>query len=213
MAKTIDITDLATPILHQLRAEVGSVRMTTVIAQAVANKIRGHLFALDAARPNKLGGDRTHFYSGAAKGTSYTAEPGLATVNINDPAGGFRQRLEGGVIRPENKKLLTIPATAEAHGKRAGEFNNLRFAVLNGHPALIEAQATKIKIGRKKKDGTRNVKATSSTTGLKVFFWLARSVNQQPDPTVLPPDSEMVDAAVTAANLAISQALRQGGQG
>lgn len=209
MARTIDIRDLATPILRNLPAAINSQRMAAVIGQAVANTVRGHLFRLDGERPNKLGGDRTHFYSGAAKATSYTAEPGQATVNIN--AVGFRQRLEGGVIRPVKGKFLTIPATAEAHGRRASEFNNLRFAVLGGHPALIEAQATTLKIGGKRKDGSRNISGASTSTGLKVFFWLARSVNQQPDPTVLPPDSEMVDAAVTAANLAISQSLRKGG--
>jgi len=109
---------------------------------------------------------------------------------------GIRQRLLGGDIKPVNAGALTIPAVPEAYGKRAREFNNLRFAfALNPAtgkmmPALVEAEASQVKIGKIKKDGSRTITHTSNTTAKIAIFWLLGKVSQKPDPTVLPSDEE-----------------------
>ena len=115
---------------------------------------------------------------------------------------GIRQRLQGGPIRPVNAKMLTIPAQPDAYGKTAGEFGNLEFKMVldpsSGHmrAALVEKKGTpktKVAWSKSKKDGraVRKETVTSASTGLPIF-WLARSVNQQPNANVFPSDAEFL---------------------
>lgn len=195
---TIDLTNQLAPLLQGLQRTLRPGAPEKVMERALVNRISDHLFKLNAERPNKLGGPRTNFYSQAARSVSGQSQPGEVVVSISHV--GFRQRLEGGVIRPVRAKMLTIPAVPEAHGKRAGEFHNLRLAVIGGRPALVETQATRIRVGRARKDGTRKVTPLNSSLGNKVIFWLARSVNQAADPTVLPTTPEMAAAALDAVS-------------
>lgn len=199
MSKTIDITNSATPMLRRLQGAVASGALANAMGAGARNRIQGHLHRINGERPNRLGGRRTDFYSAAAKSTHMDAVPGEITVTVSRV--GFRQRFEGGRIRPVNKKFLTIPATAEAYGRRASEFADLRFVILGGRPALVRARQTRISIGGRRKDGTRRIRGTSSTTGMEVLFWLRREVNQKPDPSVLPTDAEIGEAAVRGGNL------------
>lgn len=198
---------------QELRDALKPGAIENAMGRGVANLVRNHLFALNQSRPNQLGGRRTNFWAQAARGTSQASQPGGFTVSINQV--GFRQRYQGGWIRPTGgKKYLTIPAVAEAHGRRASEFSNLRFGFAankygNLQPALIEASATKVKFGRARKDGTRGVK--SEGTGGKVMFFLSKRVFQQADASVLPTLPEMEAAAVAAADAVIAAALAKGG--
>lgn len=216
MAKTIDITDKAGAGVRELRAAIGGGRLANAMGRGATNRIRAHFTDLNAARPNQLGGRRTNFWAAAARSTNYTASPEQVLININQL--GFRQRLQGGVIRPVKAKYLTIPAAPEAHGRRAREFSNLRFGFAenkfgNLQPALIEASATAVTFGRRRKDGTRAVKRGRSLGGRTIFF-LTRQVFQRADPTVLPPDQEIIEAALQGgreAFAAITQRAQKGG--
>ena len=78
----------------------------------------------------------------------------------------------GGTISMKNK-LLTIPATDEARGHFAKEFD-LKFAILGGHKALVErsmALSDTLR-GRKRKD----LSAVGGRRVAKVFYWLKESV-------------------------------------
>lgn len=140
--------------------------------------------------PNKrFPSESTGFWKRAARATSFeSAGPssgvaGSVTVAVDQI--GVQQRLLGGTITAVNAKYLTIPARAEAYGKSAREFSNLRFvAFASGAAALVESDHTTIAFGRTRKDGTRKVSGT--TRGGGVMFWLKRSVNQQPDRGVIP---------------------------
>ena len=172
------------------------------MARGASNKIKAHLFALNASRPNALGGKRTNFWSKTAKSTSYQGTKGEGTITIAQL--GFRQRLEGGPIKPRKVTFLTIPAAPEAHGRRAREFNNLTFGFAKnkfGHfqPALIEAAASGIRFGKKRKTGQRTVRQTGSLGG-KVMYFLTQGVVQSPDPSVLPPVDEILKAATDGAD-------------
>jgi hypothetical protein len=129
------------------------------------------------------------------------------TISVNHVAA--RQRFEGGDIAPTRGKYLTIPATGEAYGKRAREFNNLRFAIVQGRPALVEAEATKVRFGNRKKDGSRTVFKGETTSGLTPFFWLVRHVHQEPDRSILPSDEQIGATAIDATKKAV---LRNGGE-
>ncbi len=156
-----------------------------VAGRSLANKLRDFLFGLDKERANSMGGRRTHFFGQAARSVQQpTIEGDTVTVSINQV--GFAQRLFGGTIYPTGgRKFLTIPARSEAYGKRAGEFKDLEILFgRGGRPvALIQRQHTKIK-RQGNQHGSKTVEA--KTEGGGVFFWLVRSVTQQPDPSVLP---------------------------
>lgn len=172
-SSTIDIRDNATPALKSLLDSCTGPNINPVVGRAGVNFLRIHFRRLNAERPNKLGGERTNFYAQAARGTNYTLLPDGVILGINQV--GIRQRFYGGKIEAGNPpKNLTIPADAEAYGKRAGEFYNLRFCM---NP----------KTGKKW--------LADKTTG-KILFWLKPSVDQKADPTVLPTDQELSDHIV-----------------
>lgn len=201
MARTFDITDKVTPMLADLRRHIEGGEIEDAMGQGVTVLIRARFARLNAERPNKLGGPRTNFWSAVSRSTNHTSQRGSVEINISHL--GFRQRLEGGWIRPKaGKKYLTIPAVAEAHGKRASEFSNLRFGFSenkygNLQPALVEASATNLKFGRKRKDGSRKTTVTGSSGGRAIFF-LSKQVFQPADPSVLPTEPEILAAAIKA---------------
>ena len=194
MSYTIDITDDASPLVRRLGRAIRVGALTDAMRRGAVNRVKNHIFALKDTKRNRLGARSTGFYSSAAKATHSTSEPGEITITVSKQ--GFRQRLEGGRITAIKSKLLTIPATAEAHGKRASEFKDLQFVVLGGRPALVRAKQTRLKIGGRRKDGTRTIRGRETTTGLEVLYWLKKSVLQKPDPSVMPPRQEIVAAAL-----------------
>lgn len=209
---TYNIADKVTGMLRGIEGVIKSGAMEQAMGRGATARIKEHFFALNSSRPNALGGRRTNFWTACARSTNYQAQPGEFTVSINQV--GFRQRLEGGTIRPTGgRKFLTIPAIPEAHGKRASEFSNLRFGYTENRfgnlaPALVEASASTVKFGRQRKDGTRGVK--TGVTGGKAVFWLARKVFQKADPSVLPSEGEILGAAIRAGELAVQAAATKG---
>lgn len=197
----ITIMDKATPPLRNLDA-AGWRRIKPRIATAVTSLIKDHLFQRDQ-QGNKNGWPSQHFYSGAAKATSWTILADGVQVSINKQ--GFRQRLQGGVIKPVTKKLLAIPARAEAYGKRPFEFANLKVKFGKrsdgsiGPVALVAreggAQRAKFSKDRMMGDG-------HAITGIEegmVLFWLVKQVTQQGDPSILPTQTQMETVALAAA--------------
>lgn len=195
---TIELSDQATPLATRLAIELQPERLGQAAGPAVVNRVRAHFFELNRERANKLGGKRTNFFNQAARSTQYKVSRDAVTVSINHV--GVRQRYQGGTIRPTgSRKFLTIPAIAEAYATRAGEWPNLKFGFAfdrrgNIRPALIEAQSTALKFGAKRKDGTRKVTRTAREGGQAVF-WLVGSVTQRPDPSVLPTNDQIREAA------------------
>lgn len=210
----VQVTNTLTPYLTELRKLVSDRRIDEAIGQGAALAVRNHLTARNTI-PNKLGGKRTNFYAAAAKSVNVQlGTPGTSIVSINKL--GLRQRWQGGWIRPRaGKKYLTIPAIAEAHGRRASEFANLRFGFAEGKsgnlvPALVEASSTQVKFGRKRKDGTRKTSVTG-TSGGRAVFYLVRQVFQQADPTVLPTQDVLAQAGAEAGrNLLAAGIARKG---
>src|SRR5712692_3534060 len=189
MAFTIDIQDRATPAVEGALSELQLAGVKPEIGRAVVRLVRQHFLRLNASRANPLGGPRSNFYAQAARNTRYDVLTDGVLVSVSQV--GIRQRLEGGEIVPRHVKYLTLPAIAEAYGKRAREFPNLtilwrRIAGRTRPVALIEATRP-----------TRGVKTDS--LGGKIFFWLVKSVTQPADPSVLPSERELTDSAVTAA--------------
>lgn len=181
MATVAAITsDTATPAIRRIVVQASGRAAHVAMAAAVAEQIRQHLVDKDQV-PNKLGGERTHFFASAARGTFWSASETEGEVTIAKD--GIRQRLLGGTIRPVFKKALTIPVHPLAHGKVASEFGpELRLVKLDGGA-----------------DGnTAGLLVLGTGSDAPVLYVLRTKVTQQPDPSVLPTDDEMTAEAVSA---------------
>jgi hypothetical protein len=62
-------------------------------------------------------------------------------------------------------------------------------------------------LGRRRKDGTRR----GTETGGGIFFWLVKSIHQEPDPTVLPPEEELQESAFQAGDEYLKTLLARAG--
>jgi hypothetical protein len=164
-------------------------------AMGVARLVRGHFRARENDHQKFSGGSPTHFWAQAARSVSLQGGDRAVMVTISKQ--GVRLRWAGGDVVARDK-LLTLPATGEAYGKRAGEFHDLEYAVIKGVPCLRQAAQTLVAWGRKRKDGSRGVKSGGGIGG-KVFFWLVETTHHAEDPSVLPDEQEMLDAAVAGA--------------
>ncbi len=195
MALTVEIDVKMSENLRNMQPlPMGRVRH--VGGRGLVNVLREHFSRLDRERPNQLGGKRTHFWRQVAHSVQQPRTAGdKVIVSINHV--GAAQRLFGGSIVPVNAKYLTIPARAEAHGKRAREFPDLEILWgKRGRPvALVQRQQTSVNYGRDKNKG---VPKSGGERGGGVFFWLVQEVTQRADPTVLPTDDELGNAAVAA---------------
>jgi hypothetical protein len=174
---SIKITDTATPALRDLKANLRNASVRAVMGRAGSNTVKDHLFGLAATRRNKLGGKSTRFYARAARSTNFRLLGGGIRISVNQV--GIAQRYYGGTIRPVTTKYLTIPARAMAHGKRAGEFPNL-----------------KVGFGRGRRVGFLYTQKGKQKT---ILFWLVKKVVQKADESVLPPMDAISTAMVGAA--------------
>lgn len=192
--------DDLSPLLARLGNEARLGGLTDVMGRAAGNLVKDWLYDLDSQR-HRYG---RNYYRGAADSVTVTSSPVGAVISITQV--GFRQRVQGGVIRPKaGKKFLTIPAAPEAYGRRAGEFSALEMRYVmdeSGHlrPALVQRAHTTLKfVNRRRKDGTvsLSVKPGALNEG-KVMYWLVRQVTQRADSSVLPAPGLIIAAAVQA---------------
>ena len=110
---------------------------------------------------------------------------------------GIAQRYFGGTIKPVNKKRLTIPADADAYGRRAREFGKLDMVFgRKGVVGLAKPRRGKAKRGQR---------------AGKILYWLVKSVTQEADKTVLPKDRDILDhvAGAVKAHLEMQERRRQ----
>jgi hypothetical protein len=194
--------------VNNLPASLSGMKVGPRIGTAVKVLLQKHFLSNPK---NRMGWPSQNFWPAAARSVSYTVQPDATVVTVAKQ--GVAQQVFGGQIRPVRSKLLTIPANADAYGKRAREFPNLRFALLGSEgrkqPALIEAEATRLTFGRKRKDGTRSVKGRNE--GGRVMFWLVPRVNQKGDRSKLPSEAAIRDTAVGALRDAVDLAIRRQG--
>lgn len=196
-AISINVTDKATDALKEQLARCSPPAVGKAIREDMVSEVRGHLAGLDESRPNQLGGRRTHFYERAADSVTHELTDSELRISITER--GMRQRFLGGTIRPMNAKWITIPVRAEAHGKRAREFDNLRFIQISQDTALlIAAERTDVKLSRAKKLAPVSQRATRA--GGEAMYILKKSVTQNPDPGVLPSSDRLGAVAVQSVS-------------
>jgi hypothetical protein len=192
--------------VDQLGRDITSDDVKAVMGRAIRNVIVDHFveIANDSAHhrtARAFGAPPTGVYEQAARGTSQpeVSSEGVA-ISIHQVA--IAQRFFGGPIQPVNAKFLAIPARSEAYGKRPREFDNLRAIIFkSGAGALVQRDASVTRSGDR---GSRRIAGLAGmhegeSLGGLVFFWLVKQVVQPPDPTVLPTEDEMLNAAVENA--------------
>lgn len=178
--------------------------------RGAVNRIKDHLLDLDAKRPNKLGGTRTHFYASAADSVS---EPRLSggTVSFSIAKVGVAQRFYGGPIHAgvgtssvtgSPTKYLAIPACSGAYGLPPDTFSNLRFIPRRNGGAMLV-----MPLQAAAPDGKKRTVSRSKAGGL-VMYWLVTSVYQKPDPSVLPTNEDLLAAASGEAGRYLAERLQ-----
>ena len=157
----------------------GRKLLFSAAANAVAILVRSHLSRLGSwkhASADRLGAQPTGFLQKAARGTVHNASENHGEVVIPAPLGRAFHDVE---IRPRGAAFLTIPASAESYGMRAG--------VLAAHGW---------KIWRPK--GRKFLMGSKDGEDPKILYWLKESVNQKQDRELLPGDEEMQRVAAGA---------------
>lgn len=168
--------------LAELRDVLGKVRnpqgMLRTVAKRAEDRFREHFRNRDANTPNRLGGERKHFWKAVENSVStevFDAD-GVVILAVSHPH--FAQKVFGGVIQVKQAKYLTIPVTAEAYGKTTAEFEaetGLQLFFLPTRKGGGGALASRVK-------GARDV---------KVHYVLKSSVYQQRDEAALPDRESM----------------------
>ena len=190
MITKVSISDQATPALERLNASFRS-RVTPAVGAAVATLFQGHF---DQLPSNKLNWPSTGFWKRAAQNTSFEITGQNVAIKVDQE--GVGQRRFGGWIQARRSKWLTIPARAEAYGKSARDFGNLRFVPFARpyEAALVEK---------------------TPASGLRisdvVVYWLKKAVYQSPDSKVTPSAAEIHTVAMQAVERVVDQAKRRGG--
>ena len=157
----------------------GRKLLFSVAANAVAILVRSHLSRLGSWKhesANRLHAQPTGFLQEAGRKTTSHASENGGEVVIPAPLGRAFHDVE---IRPKNAAALTIPASAEAYGKRAGALAALGW-----------------KIFRPK--GERFLMGAKNGEDPKILYWLTASVKQKQDRELLPSDDKLKTTAAAA---------------
>ena len=206
-----------TAALQELQAQAAKLgkepEAALVAARGASNLTRQHLFNLDERSP------RTHFYSSAAKSIEEPVVEGEgASFTIYKT--GLAQRYFGGHIEAGKgtssfsggpTKYLSI-GTDEAEGKTPWEVSqeqDIAFVPRKGDKAML-VQAMQTVITRGPNKGKTMTRANPAG---RVLFWLVTDVDQDADPTVLPADEDLGEAARYPLDNFLTRLLQTGGAG
>lgn len=163
-----------------MKAALGPQRLSAAVGPACRNLISDHFGELGT---NKRGWPTTNFWSQARKATSWQQVSEGTKISIAKI--GVAQRYFGGVIEPVNAKMIAYPIDAESYGKVPSEFPDLFVITTKKGKYLVRRETTGIK------------------GALKFLFRLRESVDQKPDPNVLPTREEIASTAVEAIQEAV----------
>jgi hypothetical protein len=172
-------------LLERIASETRRPRaLLAVLGRELRNSLVDHFRRMDREHPNKLGGDRQHFWNGIANSVSQPKVEewqGKATVGIGDPR--FMQKLMGGPIRPVKAEALAIPLTAQSYGRYPGVFER-EFGV---SLFLVKSKSGKAPV----------LASKNEAGGITAQYVLSKGIKQEPDPEALPP-REDVEARLMA---------------
>lgn len=206
------VNDGATPLLRDLGRIAGDPEVRVGALNACLDLTRNYLRALP---PNGRGWPSTGFWKKAADGTTgeLTSDGFHILIENEDAPGAVKFRyychINGSGTIEMKDKLLTIPARQEFYGKKATDFDNLRFVMFkSGAKALVIGKGgtgiVDFSTGKSKW-----VRGAGARMASMIAYWLVESVTQtQATPVV--PDREAYVTTVKNIYLAAYAQLKQG---
>lgn len=166
-----------------------------VAGREAGNRLKKHFREKDRNEPNKLApGRRQHAWLAVSRGVqSPVVSDRQALVDVNSPI--IAQKVFGGRIVAKRVKALTIPVSEEAYGRSAA--------------TMEQETGIELFVLKKKNDpnGRGGLLAAASGQGIKVHYLLTRSVDQDADPTALPPEPEFSEGILTRAAAELQRQL------
>lgn len=202
------------------------VELNRALAERYVALLRDHWREKDQ-KGNKLGGERTHFWSKAAEETGIASvdEDG-ATITVGGAAGQqVRIHIFGGTIVPVVAQALTIPIVREAYGLRASEYEEKTGKDLftfgrgralfekvddGGNQSVVSGPGFKRREGIPWSPGTmigqhRSIRPSSTVVPLarqqqlRPVYLLLDQVEIPADPKALPSEDETIATLLAAA--------------
>lgn len=204
----VDVTNLAQPALRRVGRVLAPAQLNPLVGESATRVYREHLRELERTRPNKLGGKRTHFYGQARDETDFTIDADGVTVSIRSI--GIRQRFFGGPIKPKAGKFLTIPVHPAAHGHSARDFDLRVIYGRGGQPVALATKTTAYTRTVKGSDGKRVKQQATRPIGEVYYILTKKTVDQQPDPSVLPMPDVVAGAVISRINQRVDRAIAGG---
>jgi hypothetical protein len=186
----------ATAQLQALMRSVGNpIPGLMVAGRAVRLLLQRHYREKDVKEPNKLGGERTHYWLGVAQAVNVPKQTSQAQVTVSISHPTILQKIKGGPITAKPGRMLAIPVHKDAYGRRPSVLERLLgitlFVASKLGRAFLAARLTKnLAFGAAPKRFDAVI-GTTSNHALRIFYILKRSVTQKPDPTALPPAEEI----------------------
>lgn len=200
---SIQVThDGASGRVQKLAGNLAPQRIKAAIGPGVRNLFGKNYRSLGT---NKRGWPSTGFWADADRATDWREVPEGVLISTNKI--GVRQRFYGGTIKPVNARALTIPISPVSYGHRAKDFPGLFLLKTKRGAYLVQyglTQAGQSEKATSKRKRIRSLGGNSSKrheATLNFLFKLAASVEQKPDPDVVPENSE-IGAVVKRAILA-----------
>jgi len=174
--------------------------MMAAVGREGANQLRKHFRQKDRDEPNRLGGEREHFWLKVMRSVQapILSDAGTkVTISITHPVYGHKFR--GGIISAKRVKNLSIPQTPEAYGRAPAVFEQE-----TGHKLIFIRQGPVALLARRVTLGPF----------LQVEYVLRPFVRQERDPTAFPDETKFEEALLTRAAISMAATLkREGGEG
>lgn len=197
-------SNTATPLLDRLVARLDDRTELNQILAARATDLTAEWIRLNVGDHHRtafrLGAAPTNYLSKMADGLrpGWSATEAWVEFPTDDTLEIFARVLGPVTVTAKNVKYLTIPAVAEAYGRRAIEFDDLKFVPFaSGARALCRFHIEMVP-GKRKAEVKKIV--------ADPIYWLKPSVVLPADPTLLP-DEEFYARAMERGALEYLKAL------
>jgi hypothetical protein len=153
------------------------VAVLKAAGRELANQLKKHFRQKDQNDPNKLSPRRQHFWLEVAQSVNEPEQTGYNSISVRVSDPRFAQKVFGGTITAKAAGALTIPVSEKAYGRTASTFE-------------AETGLKLFLLGPK--DHSRGGVLAAKVGGqIEVEYVLAKSVEQQPDPTAIPDMNEV----------------------
>lgn len=209
----ITVSDTATPFLQAAAEKLERPKpLLEAAAKAVAVLLVSH-FEQRQAEGNKRGWPEQKFWHGGRNSVANS----VAVDSVTDTeaivaVGDLRliHKIDGGEIKAQRGKALTIPLRAEAaalggQGSIQGKVAGLFLLKTKKGAWLVKWKVTPVK-------GRRRSGLGISNEGLEFWFRLVKSVDQPADPNAVPTDTEIAATIDAAAEQALPLLLPKYGK-